>query len=1033
MSSDRAPSSAATLAIVSIAFALVVTVVAVMSVFRSGPPQAPTQVAATVPDVAPPRAQAQPIAIPPDPQPSWIWSDEKDQTATLVRELDLPARTRCEARIACDNHGELFVNDKSAGRADEWAQATSIDLTPLLQPGANKFRVEARNDDGPAAVLIELRIVRPDGSRTVEGSGARWTTGGGKPARVVAKLGDAPWGMIEGIGEGDINRSIRVPDGFVCELVCAIPHKLGSMVALAAARDGTLVASGQGTGLVRIDPCPPGGDPTTTSIKPIDLPIGGAQGLVYRGDVLYAVVNSRIGQGMGLYRLPDENHDGIPDRVELLRAFSGEPSEHGPHSVVVGPDGDLYVVCGNHVGIPSPEASRLSRRWNEDLLLPRMWDPNGHAVGILAPGGWICRTDPDGKSWELVAAGMRNSYDIAFSPEGELFTFDADMEWDMGAPWYRPTRVLHCVSGAEFGWRSGSGKWPWWFADSLPATVDIGPGSPTGILFGTDLAFPAPWRNALLLCDWTFGTIHAVMLEPSGASFTGRREVFLTGKPLPLTDAVASPHDGALYFAIGGRGAASSIYRVRWTGTPAPKPAPATAEAAARAQRRALEQYHRDDAPASAIDEAWPMLGSSDRFLRWAARTVLEHQPPDRWLDRALAEPNTLARLEGAVAAARCADAAAQPKILAALGALDWDKLSVEERRMLLRATELTLIRQGMPEGDARTALVRRLDAHYPCDDFAANRDLCDLLVALGSRTVVARAVPLLERTDPEAERFDEALLRRSDSYGSVILRMAAQAPQREQVHVATSLRNATEGWTDDLRRRYFGWFRRMQRTSGGNSFAGFLEQSRKDALSHVPEQERAQFDRLSREDEVVARDIPVAEGPGRHWTVEEVAALAAAKPGTRNFARGEKMFRAAQCAMCHRFATNTTTGGGPDLTGVGNRFGPREMAESIVEPSRVISDQYRMTEFELSDGSIAVGRLVAEDATHAHIVENLLARDAIRDIELKSIVARRPSSVSPMMAGLVDSLSPNELADLLAYLQSGGDPSAPMFTGGNR
>ena len=43
--------------------------------------------------------------------------------------------------------------------------------------------------------------------------------------------------------------------------------------------------------------------------------------------------------------------------------------------------------------------------------------------------------------------GFRNAYDIAFNAHGELFTYDSDMEWDRGLPWYRPTRILHVVPG----------------------------------------------------------------------------------------------------------------------------------------------------------------------------------------------------------------------------------------------------------------------------------------------------------------------------------------------------------------------------------------------------------------------------------------------------------------------------------------------------------------------------------------------------------------------------------------------------------
>ena len=57
----------------------------------------------------------------------------------------------------------------------------------------------------------------------------------------------------------------------------------------------------------------------------------------------------------------------------------------------------------------------------------------------------------------------------------------------MGSPWYRPTRVTHATSGSEFGWRSGTGKWPAYYIDSLPGMIDIGPGSPVGVEFGYGL------------------------------------------------------------------------------------------------------------------------------------------------------------------------------------------------------------------------------------------------------------------------------------------------------------------------------------------------------------------------------------------------------------------------------------------------------------------------------------------------------------------------------------------------------------------
>src|ERR1041385_6480090 len=166
-------------------------------------------------------------------------------------------------------------------------------------------------------------------------------------------------------------------------------------------------------------------------------------------------------------------------------------------------------------------------------------------------------------------AGFRNAYDFDFSPEGELFTFDSDMEWDWGLPWYRPTRINHCVLGAEFGWRSGSADWPDYYADSLPATVDIGIGSPTGVKFGTKSKFPEKYRKAFFIFDWSYGRIFAVHMKPNGASYSAEYEVFLKGKPLNLTD-LEFGKDGAMYFITGGRGTQSGLYRLTYVGKAPP-------------------------------------------------------------------------------------------------------------------------------------------------------------------------------------------------------------------------------------------------------------------------------------------------------------------------------------------------------------------------------------------------------------------------------------------------------------------------------
>ncbi|MBM3846214.1 MAG: heme-binding protein, partial [Verrucomicrobia bacterium] len=461
---------------------------------------------------------------------------------------------------------------------------------------------------------------------------------------------------------------LRVKDGFKAELLYSVPQdKEGSWVNLCTDPKGRLIVSDQYGGLFRITPPAPDRPASDTQVSPIPVDLGEAQGLLWAFDSLYVVVNKGKKYASGLYRVRDTNGDDQLDDVKLLRAIDGG-GEHGPHAVVLHPDGKtLVVVCGNHTKPLPFEGSRVPRVWQEDHVITRMWDAGGHAVGVMAPGGWIARTDAEGKSWELLSMGYRNQFDAAYNRDGELFTYDADMEWDMNTPWYRPTRINHATSGSEFGWRSGAGKWPTYYPDSLPSVVDIGPGSPTGISFGYGTKFPARYQDALYICDWSYGKLYAIHLSPSGSTYGGTTEEFITGAPLPLTDVVVNPKDGLLYFTIGGRRTQSGIYRVSYTGGASTAPSTVLKEGrTAREQRRDLEKLHSPQGN-DAVSKAWKGLSSSDRFIRFAARTALEHQDPKLWQDKALKSRDARTAINALLGLVRVGDRSLQPRVLAAL------------------------------------------------------------------------------------------------------------------------------------------------------------------------------------------------------------------------------------------------------------------------------------------------------------------------------------------------------------------------------
>ena len=157
---------------------------------------------------------------------------------------------------------------------------------------------------------------------------------------------------------------------------------------------------------------------------------------------------------------------------------------------------------------------------------------------------------------------------------------------------------------------------------------------------------------------------------------------------------------------------------------------PPTPEAKAR---RALEDFHREGAEASAIDAAWPHLASRDRNLRFAARVVLERQPAARWSDRALSELQPQALIEAMIALARVGDKALQPKLIASLSRLDLKTVAPEMRLPLLRAWQLVFTRMGKPSAEVCATVSAKLDPLFPHADPLVNRELLPLLVFLDS------------------------------------------------------------------------------------------------------------------------------------------------------------------------------------------------------------------------------------------------------------------------------------------------------------
>ena len=562
---------------------------------------------------------------------------------------------------------------------------------------------------------------------------------------------------------------------------------------------------------------------------------------------------------------------------------------------------------------------------------------------------------PTARTGNSSPMGYRNAYDLAFNRQGDLFTFDSDMEWDMNTPWYRPTRVNHAVSGVvvDFdgcGARNGAGKWPTYYIDSLPPVVNIGPGSPTGVTFGYGAKFPSKYQDALYLSDWSYGKLYAAHLKPEGSTYTAEFEEFITGTPLPLTDVVINPKDGAMYFAIGGRRTTSGLYRVTYVGGEPTTPSVAsTAGAEARELRRSLEAFHGHADP-KAVETAWPALSHPDRFTRYAARVAIEFQDPSTWQEKALTEKNPLAALEALLALTRVSapdpahrqpnspepDPGLRGRILRRSRRVSTSRTLPYARKLdTLRVAEVLFNRFGPLGEDATAQVIAVLDGSYPAKGRELNAELCNLLVYLKSPTVAAKTLPLIE-----------------------------SAPtQEEQIDLARALRTLQIGWTPELRRAYFSWIGRAANFKGGPSLVGFLKQIEDAATANLSESEKAELQPILEAARKPKDKAAPVVGPVRSfvkaWTVDELAPIVeSGLKQKRDFDKGRSLFAAANCFACHRF-DNEGAAVGPDLTALAGRFSTRDLLESIVLPSKVISDQYEAVIIATSDGRVVTGRIM--------------------------------------------------------------------------
>lgn len=944
---------------------------------------------------------------------------------------------------------DVFLNGTRIGEITGATNVTGFDVTSQVRAGTNLLSLRFTNPAGPAkvAVLLELNADLARQSWVI--SDTNWSSGVSEaalaPARSLGRADADPkanpftpdkaldaynsWKLARAGSPATDPATFSLPPGFKAELVRSALPEEGSWIALAFDPQGRLTLAREKKGLLRLSLDSAG----VSKVEVINDTLLECRGLLYAHGALYANANN----SKTLVRLRDTQGTGqFDETTELLKTEGGVG--HGRNHLKLGPDGWLWIAHGNNVHLPKNLSTNSPlKNFAHDRLIPCPWDAGMFDGDVLLPAGHILRMKPDGSEVQLWAGGLRNPLDVAFNEHGDLFTFDADMEWDVGCPWYMPNRVLHIVPGADYGWRRGTGRWPAWYPDTLPSVVDIGLASPTAVTFGHGAKFPAKYQKAFYICDWAYGRILAVHMTPQGASYTGTSELFVGGRPLNVTDVCIGP-DGAMWFTTGGRGTQSGLYRVSYaageflrnqvltTTAPSGSSAAETKLLGTRELRKNLESLQTSShGQEPALTQAINLLGAN-----------LSHPSP--WIRQAV--QNACARLELFLPISRYAsglkpssdpwpyelffvvqdslsggklkgisgdDLAATQRYLApSIIAHDFSKLEQSEQISLLRALTLTFIRLGTPDEAQRQASLKWLEPLYPNASPRVNQMLVELLVYLRSPQVIAKTVPLLRA----ATASEDLLL------------------------YPFYLRYARDGWTPDARRAVFDALDRAERLPGGRTYFTSIANVRKELLAALTPEERTALARSAglRPAASSKADLPAVPPPRfvKDWKLADLEPRLAEVGKGRSYEGARTALLTAQCVHCHRVSNDPAFPNsviGPELLAVGARFSRRDLLMHIIEPSAVIDEKFRQTRLLLKDGDDVSG-MVEREADNKLFVRPSPLEEKLIEVAETNVRERRFSEVSPMPSGLLNGLRLEQILDLIAYLEAAGDPKHRNF-----
>lgn len=244
-------------------------------------------------------------------------------------------------------------------------------------------------------------------------------------------------------------------------------------------------------------------------------------------------------------------------------------------------------------------------------------------------------------------------------------------------------------------------------------------------------------------------------------------------------------------------------------------------------------------------------------------------------------------------------------------------------------------------------------------------------------------------------------------------------------------LRYLKDGWTLEARRVCFEALNRAEKLNGASTYFKAIADTRSELAAALSPKDAETLASVIFPPKPTPL-LPTAM-PGhtfKNWTLDDLAPKLDQVSRGRSFEKAKAALVSSQCVFCHKVSNDPSLPAGvvgPDLTQVSARFNRHDLLMHIIEPSKFTDEKFKLVSVTKKDGTTVTGSLESEDDERVTLRTNPLAADKT-EIGKSMIREKKVSDISPMPPGLLNALKADQIFDILAWFEAGGDPKHKVF-----